>query len=385
LNAGEMADDGAIVLSAVGDIGLHGQYGSAQEERGSDFFFDHVRPTLTAADVTFGNLECVLTNSTASRRGKLCLKGAPSFAAALRGAGLTVLSVANNHSFDYGADGYREMLQHLGRMGIQTVGAGDSLAEARRPVEVVKDGLRVVFLAYCDASTNGLNEAREDAPGVAPLRWSLIVEDIAVHRQTADAVVVSLHWGEEFSTYPSADQVELARRLVDAGVSLVVGHHGHTLKGIERYKGAVIAYDLGSLMLSDIDWHGSDHHYVYRKTERDRRSVVLTCRLSRGGVESVELVPIRLNDELQPEPAGEGLREIILREVAELSAPLASADYAAFWESHLLQREVRAPLARWWRNGTLRDKIQRFEVADLRRAMSIAATVIRLKVLGKGH
>jgi gamma-polyglutamate biosynthesis protein CapA len=118
-----------------------------------------------------------------------------------------------------------------------------------------------------------------------------IVEAVALAKGKADLVLVSFHWGEEYATVPSEAQRALAHAVIDAGATLVIGHHPHVIEGVERYKHGVIAYSLGNFVF--------DQH-----EERGKRGLVLGCELDRLGVRRAVLAPvvIRENQTRPPEP-----------------------------------------------------------------------------------
>jgi len=234
--------------------------------------FEHVSDVLREADITFGNLESPLsTNGEPSplkfENGRLIhnefIFGAdPGSVRRLSAAGFDVLSLANNHAMDYGATALRETFDLLEEHGIVQAGAGGNLDEARSAAIVERNGLRVAFLAYVSSTTlPGTEhfEASGSAPGLAfmhstdgrtPTEASLrmLREDIAAARQQAHVVAVSFHWGREVHSRPSALQVQLAHRAVDAGADLVLGHHPHVLQAVEVYEGNPILYSLGNFV-----------------------------------------------------------------------------------------------------------------------------------------
>ena len=239
---------GSLSVMFVGDIMLDGGPGHAIAS-GRDPFAA-CAALLMNADFTIGNLECVL-----GRGGKRVLKNY-SFRAAKDSPTLlkryfSGVSVANNHSFDFGPEGLVEMLAILDREGIPRFGAGATLAEARRPLLLEKkgeeNGLRIALL--------GANGYRADnyAPGettagVAPLREAEILAAIAAARKQADAVVPFVHWGPELVAQPREADMALARKMIDAGASAVIGSHPHVTQTIDIHRGVPIIYSLGNFV-----------------------------------------------------------------------------------------------------------------------------------------
>ncbi len=215
--------------------------------------FGELRDLLSGADIAFANLETPLSDGA---RWSGAFRTSTSFAEGLAWAGFDVLSLANNHALDAEGEGLLDTIEALRRAGIGTIGAGSTLDDARRPFRVEKNGLRVAFLGYAAFTNVGsAGFALPDRSGVAPLDPFLIEEDIRRAGEDADYVVLSFHWGIENSRdiHPAAR--ELARRMIDQGADIVLGHHPHVPRAIEVYEGGVIAYSLGNLVF------GHSHEY----------------------------------------------------------------------------------------------------------------------------
>ncbi len=293
---------GKIVVNAVGDIMLAGKWSGSLASLGYDYPFAATATALKDGDITVGNLEAPLAQGGMEFKNKrFRFKTDPRAAAALKRAGFSILTLANNHMMDFGSDGLLETIYNLDRQGILHSGAGETLAAARREVLASCNGSKIAFLAYSltyPAEFYAGGKHAGTAPGFPPY----IREDIARARAAADYVVVSFHWGAENAATPKSYQVSVAHRAVDAGADLVLGHHPHVLQGIERYKGSVIFYSLGN--------------YAFGSLSGTDRSVIARVTLDKG-VKEVELIPINiLNSEVrfQPRPlAGKRGQDVINR------------------------------------------------------------------------
>lgn len=248
-----------VTLDAVGDIMLGRSVARQIAEHGSAFPFEQVRPLLAGADVRFGNLELPLTERGAPAKKDYVFRAPPSSVAALTGAGFNILSMANNHALDYGAEGLMDTLAALDRAGIAAVGAGRTAEQAHTPALLTVKGIRIAFLAYTNTPNDSISgwvaeadEAEPERPGVAWGRPDAIRRDVAAAKARADVVIVSLHSGFEYTATPNGRQRELAKAAVDAGAALVLGGHPHVLQGVEFYKGAPIIYSLGNFVF-DLD------------------------------------------------------------------------------------------------------------------------------------
>lgn len=307
-------------LAASGDVMLGRRVAEAMARKGAFYPFAEVAPLLRSADSTFGNLESSLSGQGTPLPGKgIWLRGDPSGAAALREAGYDVMSVANNHILDYDDPAFLDTLNYLNEQGIAPVGGGKDLAEAVRPVFREIKGQRIAFLAATEMADIFWSwqyprtfEAKPDRPGVFKLDPDRLVEAVSSLRGQADLIVVSLHWGTEYSDYATEEQRETAHRLVDAGANLIIGHHPHCLQGVELYQGSLIAYSLGN--------------FVYDKQRRPKcqEGLLLQASFQGRSLKKVHLYPIVISNE-QPSQAGGGAAAAILQRTAELSRGLGTS------------------------------------------------------------
>lgn len=216
-------------------------------ETGADPLGD-IAPLLWRAGAVVVNLESPLTVATSPADKSIVLKASPDQVRLLSNAGVTVVTLANNHTFDFGLEGFRETIGVLEEAGISHAGAGENEDEATRPVLIDRDGLSVAVVAFSKYS----GEATPAASGSEYGQASYLVSDLedAVNRASdeADLVVVTLHFGREYFLEPVRQQREVARRAVDAGADVVIGHHPHVAQPVEIYRGVPIFYSLGNLV-----------------------------------------------------------------------------------------------------------------------------------------
>jgi poly-gamma-glutamate synthesis protein (capsule biosynthesis protein) len=278
-----------LTIAAVGDIMLAGTAAPALSRKGFSFPFETTRGIFSGSDIAVGNLEAPITGRGIEFTGKrFRFRSPPETAVALKKAGFSVVTLANNHMLDYGATGLMDTLANLGANGIRATGAGNSLADARRPAIIEVQGKRLAFLSY--SLTYPVQFfADRSRPGTAPGLRALVTEDIAAARRQADHVIVSFHWGRELADTPQPYQVRAARNAIDAGADLVLGHHPHVLQGIERYRNGVIFYSLGNFAFGSRSRHAD-------------RSIIARITLDRG-VTGVEIIPLNvLNREVGYQP-----------------------------------------------------------------------------------
>jgi poly-gamma-glutamate synthesis protein (capsule biosynthesis protein) len=377
-----MSANGSLILAACGDILLHGRYCDIAESGGADRVLDPLRRLLAECDLVVGNMETVLAKAETGspRDDKLCLRGDPRYANCMAEAGFQVMTLANNHCLDFGPEALAETRRHLETAGIAVLGAGSDLDEAMRPVVLETRGVKLGFLAACHQSTKPAPAATRTGPGIAPLDRETILAAVEALAPEVDHVILLLHWGLEYANYPTPEQVELARSAVDRGASAVLGHHSHSLQGIETYAGGVIAYSLANFTDADVDWRGPSKHYRAELTEVDRESVLLRLRIDREGIEIHDRIPLWLDEDGRPSrAAGERARKIE-RQLEEYSGKLGDADLRAFWEDSVIESRVSAPLASWWHSGSLWDKVRRFRPGQLVTLFLLLRTYLTVKL-----
>jgi len=203
---------------------------------------------LAEADIALVNLESPITIRGTKVPKPFNFRMHPRYLAALSETGIDVVSIANNHIWDYGREGLFDTILYLDSVGIQHVGAGITPEEARRAVLLSVKGRKVGFLAYYGGGEAPV--ASGTRPGVAGRDLASIVADIRRLRKSDDSVfvVVVLHWGAELAPVPDRLQQDFGRKVIDAGADAVIGHHPHVLQGIERYGRGVIVYSLGNFI-----------------------------------------------------------------------------------------------------------------------------------------
>lgn len=242
-----------------------------------DYPLKRLSPTLHAADVVFFNLETPLSD-TARMDGEA--RTPEAFAGALRNAGASVVTIANNHTFDAQGVGFEDTMRSLSAAGLPFIGGGHNLAEARKAVILERNGIKIGFIGYAQFSNMGEPAfAAEDRSGIVPMDPVLIKEDIRKLRSQVDYVAVSIHWGTDKSGNVSPANRKLAHELIDAGADIILGHHTPIPKGIEIYHGKTIIYSPSHVVIghNHPDWGDS---YLVRLTLGPKR------------VEKIEILPI---------------------------------------------------------------------------------------------
>ncbi len=253
LTAGLAEQPGKVILSFTGDVLLGGLVRWAVHQSGADYPWAQVAPKLRVTDLTVVNLESPVSNRGTPQPGKeFTFEGeAGSLAGAAR-AGIDLVNLANNHTLDYGPEALLDTLEELKKNGIRWVGAGRSAAEAAAPAFFQVNGLRLAFLGFTDvvpASVGWPWTAGENYPGVATTRdETAMLAAVREAKGSADAVIVLVHWGVEGSRQPESAQRRLAQKLVEAGATVIIGHHPHVLQGFQFALDRFVAWSLGNFI-----------------------------------------------------------------------------------------------------------------------------------------
>lgn len=275
-------------VRVVGDVMLGRFVAQSAERSGYTHPFAAMQTTAPVPPLNgtllVGNLESPLTSRTDTLRpGPYRLPAPPAFAPTLRDAGFDVLSLANNHALDAGAAGLQESISLLQTHNIIPIGAGADSASAHAPALISTGALTVGVLAFNDVPDPDDHPDEAQGWGRAWLDETTCAAVEATSRQ-ADAVMVLVHWGEEYMQQPTSRQREWATRLVDAGADLVIGSHPHVVQPIEmlhtaRHSG-LVAYSLGNFIF--------DQPYDPSTSS----GMVLRALLDHDGVVEAQVVPV---------------------------------------------------------------------------------------------
>lgn len=308
--------------------------------------FVHVRDTLAAADLVFGHLEGPLAEpSEDPARPDIPHKpgwrhSGARVGPALKAAGYLAVSCASNVA--HPARAAVASVKALDAVGIKHCGVGETLAEARCPVILERDGVRIGFLSYTSVFWPSDHAAGPQSPGCATIKahaayqanhralempgaepvtltfcdpdeLEAMRDDVRKLRAQADLVILSCHWGVSSREEPVDYQREIARAAIDAGADMVFGHHPHVVQGAEVYRGKPVFYSLGNFVF---DWT------VMRKRHLD--GIALRCTLSGKAIHSIELLPARrdTDNDIRFEPVGGPAGQEIMTRFLALSAKL---------------------------------------------------------------
>ena len=241
------SDTRPVTIAITGDIMMARSVGSRIMSGDGLYPFAGTAEALKGYDLRIGNLECVVS-TLGSPQPKTYTFEAPLRAfERLSAAGFQIVSVANNHSGDYGKAAFSDMLVRLPTHGVTPVGGGANRSLAHRPVIQRVHSTTIGILAYCEIGPENF-AATDSSPGHAWLEATVMKRDIAAARPLVDFLIVFTHWGVEYVLQENAHQQYLARLAIDAGSDLVVGAHPHVIQPYEIYHGKPIIYSLGNFV-----------------------------------------------------------------------------------------------------------------------------------------
>ncbi|CUU37057.1 MAG: CapA family protein [Armatimonadetes bacterium] len=277
-------------LAFAGDIIFGKGIQQVVRLRGMPFLFEAVTPALRACDWVVANMEgCIAMVGTPMDK-EYTFRAPPELAATLRWAGIPMVSLGNNHSVDFGVEALQETFHHLRRAGVWWAGAGYDAQDASTPVYLDDGRVRVAIFCFTAVVPRGFPAGAKRA-GVATLE--MLMPRIREARQQADVLIAIPHWGDEGKTQPNAKQQRIARRLAQAGVDLIVGHHPHVVQGYARMGKTHILYSVGNFVHTP-------------RSAPSRRALLLQAEVGREGIRSLAAVPLWLENG-QPRIAGEAL------------------------------------------------------------------------------
>jgi poly-gamma-glutamate synthesis protein (capsule biosynthesis protein) len=228
--------------------------------------FSQVADVFKHADFGFVNMETPVAPAHTHGTKAFMFDALPELITGLKLSGIKIVSFANNHVFDQGQPGFAETREHLREQGMLFAGSGDTASSAWQPVIVEKNGIKVGFLGmtrWLNGNRNPANDAEphvnffpypdDNASGAPGMDAAGVLEAVKQARAKCDFLIVSIHWGVEYAPAPKPADVEMAHKMLDAGSTVIVGHHPHVLQPVESYRtadgrDALIFYSLGNFL-----------------------------------------------------------------------------------------------------------------------------------------
>ena len=309
----------SLTLSVVGDCTLgtdetfdyDTSLNAYYENYGADYFLQNVRSIFSADDLTIANFEGTLTDSDEREDKTFAFKAPASYASILSGSAVEAVNTANNHSHDYGDQGFDDTLAALDDAGIVHFGYDET---AVMDIKGIKVGMVGIYELY-----DHLDREQQLKDNIAK-----------VQADGAQLIVVIFHWGNETETVPDSNQTTLGRMAIDLGADLVCGHHPHVLQGIETYKGKNIVYSLGNFCFGGNSSPSDMDTMIYQQTftidadgvKNDNVTNIIPCSISSAAYDGY--------NNYQPTPAEGDEATRILEKINERSSWISTAEGTTF-------------------------------------------------------
>lgn len=276
-NSALPAEPVSLTVSVVGDCTLgtdeNFDYDTSlnayYESYGSEYFFRNVKDIFSADDLTIANFEGTLTDSEEREEKQFAFKAPAEFSSILSDGSVEAVTLANNHSHDYGEQGFADTLAALDQEGITHFGYDET---AVIEIKGVKIGLV------------GIYELKDHLERTEQLKQNIA----KVKKQGAVITIVIFHWGNEKEEIPDSNQTTLGRLAIDEGADLVCGHHPHVLQGMETYKGKNIVYSLGNFCFGGNSYPSDMDSMIFQQTftvdkngvASDNNTNIIPCSIS---------------------------------------------------------------------------------------------------------
>lgn len=276
----------------------------------------------TADEVTV-NLECAVTESEHGiKKFGPNIKAPYGTCEVLSGAGVTFVSLSNNHIFDFGKEGVKDTLAELDKNGIKYTGYGKNEADSRKNYIIERDGLKIAVIDVCEHEYSYALENREGARPYDPYDTA---DDIAAAKKKADYVIVIYHGGKEMCRYPSPRLLKLCRSMIKHGADTVLCQHSHCIGCYENFEGGHILYGQGNFYFID------DTAYNTEEEDLWCNGLAVVLDIDKSGIKFTPVPVVMKGDMLYLAEGKE--KEKILNGLKERSKTLADGTYINGWRA----------------------------------------------------
>lgn len=270
-------------IAFLGDIALVGQFSKPGVN------IDYLRELLNGYDYIVANLESPLTNKTKTMVPKsMHLRANENCIEVLKKLGVDAVTLANNHTYDYGRKGVEDTIRVLDVAGIKWYGIDGKII-----TETVQ-GEKITLSGFCCLSTNGVGYRKESGKGVNTLTREAIEKQVSVDKRKDAVSVISVHYGIEHTNYPAIEHIRLFDRISEENTVIIHGHHPHQIQGIVEKNGSLIAYSLGNALFDKTtSIRGT---FTVELNENNRKSFVLGVEILDGKIQGYEAKGFYITD-----------------------------------------------------------------------------------------
>lgn len=307
-------------VAFLGDIALLGAYSIYNNHQlvGSDIFSE-VRSLLKGCYVV-GNLESPFSFKKKRFGAKsIYLYSEPENVEILKMIGVNAVTIANNHTFDYGKEGYELTKRILDEFGIEWFGAEG------KELKIENEDCRLAFSGWCCYSTNPQGCVPWGEYGINEFDLSTVINRLKENDNSGWLNIAAVHSGIEHVNYPSIDLRKAAKMMADAVPLLFYGHHPHVVQPIERIGNSIIAYSMGNFMFDDTFLKPTDSKPLVKLSENNRSSFIMKVEIENNTLKGYEILPIYIgHDKIHVD---KGVNETVLSDYLQTMNSMNEDEY----------------------------------------------------------
>jgi poly-gamma-glutamate capsule biosynthesis protein CapA/YwtB (metallophosphatase superfamily) len=295
-----------ITVTLAGDVMFEGDIKSQINKYGVDYPFKYVNTYFKKSDLTVVNLETSISTRGKAASKQFTFRANPSVVKGIKNSGIDVVSLANNHTLDYGTTALFDTMNYLKKSNIGTVGAGKNSQEAFSAQYRVINGKRIAIIGLSRVLPEASWFASNTKAGIASAySTNPMMNYVKTAVKKSDYTIIMIHWNKERKDYPEDYARKLGKQFIDLGVDAVIGGHSHTLMGSEIYKGAPIYYSLGNFIFD-----GSSD-------PRGQESMIVRLTLQNNKVAS-SIIPLKIVKGI-PRPVDNAYNQKIIKKLNKIS------------------------------------------------------------------
>lgn len=276
-----------MIIGFTGDVMLGRLVNERIDSTSYAYPWGNMLPVMKAHDLNIINLETTLTTSQSKVPKVFNFKADPDRVKCLTEAKIDIANLANNHILDFNVEGLTETISMLNEAGIRHTGAGKNITDAKSPIIIVREGIRIGIIGMTDNEPGW--KASKEKPGINFLEVGNMSEakpQIQNIRNNVDVLILTIHWGPNKREFPNAPFIHFAHELIESGVDILHGHSAHVFQGIEVYKGKLIMYDTGDF----IDDYAVDNYL------RNDYSFLFEVELEKERLGKLTLIPVVISN-----------------------------------------------------------------------------------------
>lgn len=299
-----------LTITFAGDLMLDRGTRKVIEAKGPDFLFENVNEVISYSDYVVANLECVVCDSTLiPLNKKFTFRSNREWLLSLYNHNITHLTLANNHSLDFGKEGIKQTILNLDKIGIKQIGYCSNSNAISQPVLIEKNGNNMAIFSSCFLKQSYSNFSFDNA--------SILSEKIKIFKglHPKTIIIVCLHWGIEKELKPTLIQAEQAHLLINSGADIIIGHHPHVVQSIETYHGKYIFYSIGNFIFDN----------------NHSQAILPNLTLTKGRIDKVKIIPIKI-EKSKPQLMNTIESESFRKQIQSLSGTMELKQKDGIWK-----------------------------------------------------